>query len=211
MDKSTAAKVVAALQHVYGEPQTALEYKNEFQLLVAVILSAQCTDARVNKITPALFDRYGTPEAMADADIEEVKKLIFSCGFYNSKAKNIISAARDIVERHRGRVPSEREELVKLAGVGRKTANVVFAVAFGGQAMPVDTHVFRIAHRLGMSEAATPDKTELDITNLLNNGVLTLAHHLFITHGRVTCHARKPACPTCAVREYCKYYEQNYQ
>lgn len=210
MDRDTAQKIIDILEQNYGILSTALRYNNEFELLVAVILSAQCTDERVNKVTPALFERFGTPQKMAEADIEEIKKLIFSCGFYNNKAQSLKSASHDLVERFGGKVPNTREELMSLRGVGRKTANVVYAVAFGGQAMPVDTHVFRVSHRLGFSNATTPEKTETDIVNLLDNKQLTKSHHLFITHGRQVCHARNPKCEVCCVKELCAFYEQNF-
>ncbi|HEY8443682.1 MAG TPA: endonuclease III [Clostridia bacterium] len=210
MDKQTARLITQKLKDSYGAPTTALRYNNEFELLVAVILSAQCTDERVNKITPAVFKEYGSPEKMANADIERLKKLIYSCGFYNAKANNLIKAAKDIVNRFGGKVPKTREELMTLAGVGRKTANVVYAVAFGGQAMPVDTHVFRVSHRLGLSKATTPEATEKDLVELIDNDQLTLSHHLFITHGRKTCVAKKPRCEECCVKELCGYYEQNF-
>jgi endonuclease-3 len=209
MDKKTANIIIDRLKSHYGTPTTALNYNNEFELLVSVILSAQCTDERVNKITPALFERFGTAEKMAKADIEEIKKLIFSCGFYNNKALSLKSASEELITRFNGVVPSTREELMSLRGVGRKTANVVYAVAFGGQAMPVDTHVFRVSHRLGFSNSKTPDKTEADIVNLLDNKQLTQSHHLLITHGRKTCHARRPQCEICCVKELCVFYEQN--
>ncbi|HEY8424193.1 MAG TPA: endonuclease III, partial [Clostridia bacterium] len=129
MDKNTARIIIEKLKDHYGEPTTALHYSNEFELLVAVILSAQCTDERVNKVTPALFKEYGTPEKMADADIERLKELIYSCGFYNAKAKNLINASKEIVEKFGGKVPKTREELMTLPGVGRKTANVMYSVA----------------------------------------------------------------------------------
>lgn len=205
-----AARIIEKLKNCYGAPTTALNYNNEFELLVAVTLSAQCTDERVNKITPAVFREYGTPEKMANADIEHLKRLIFSCGFYNAKAKNLISAAKDIVSRFGGKVPKTQEELMTLAGVGRKTANVVYAIAFGGQAMPVDTHVFRVSHRIGLSKATTPEGTEKDLVNLIDNDQLTLSHHLLITHGRRTCTAKKPKCEECCIKELCGYYEQNF-
>ncbi|NLC17213.1 MAG: endonuclease III [Clostridiales bacterium] len=208
MDERTA-RIIKKLKDCYGAPDTALRYNNEFELLVAVILSAQCTDERVNKITPAVFKEYGTPEKMARADEENLKKLIYSCGFYNAKAKNLIKASKDIVYKFGGKVPKTQEELMSLSGVGRKTANVLRAVAFGEQAMPVDTHVFRVSHRLGLSDAPTPEKTEMDLVRLIENQQLTISHHLFIVHGRKTCHAKRPKCEDCCVKEFCVFYEQN--
>ena len=208
MDERTA-RIIKKLKDCYGAPDTVLRYNNEFELLVAVILSAQCTDERVNKITPAVFKEYGTPEKMARADEENLKKLIYSCGFYNAKAKNLIKASKDIVYKFGGKVPKTQEELMSLSGVGRKTANVLRAVAFGEQAMPVDTHVFRVSHRLGLSDAPTPEKTEMDLVRLIENQQLTISHHLFIVHGRKTCHAKRPKCEDCCVKEFCVFYEQN--
>lgn len=207
--KTRVKKIIDLLKEQYGNPTTELKFQNTFQLLVSVILSAQCTDERVNKVTPKLFEKYGTPKLMSQIDPALLRRLIFSCGFYNSKTDSIISASKDIVERFKGEVPSDIESLMTLRGVGRKTANVVYAVGFGGQAMPVDTHVFRVSHRLGLSEAKTPENTEKDLLAIIDHQDLTLAHHLFITHGRRICNARKPQCDTCNLKEHCRYYEQN--
>lgn len=148
------------LDTCYPDAHCELDYGSDWQLLVAVILSAQCTDKRVNQVTPKLFERASSPQDFVDIPLEELEKLIYSCGFYHNKAKNIKLAARDVVEKFGGAVPGTIDELVTLAGVGRKTANVVFAVGFKGQAMPVDTHVFRLAHRLGLSDGKTPEAVE---------------------------------------------------
>jgi endonuclease-3 len=178
---------------------TALAYRNPFELLVAVILSAQCTDARVNLTTPALFAAYPEPAALARANLEEVEKIIKSCGFFRTKAKNIINAARALIEHHAGEVPREREQLEALPGVGRKTAAVVLSVAFEGPAFAVDTHVFRVAHRLGLTLGKTPRAVEDDVTRIVPSEKWRHAHHWLILHGRAICKAPLPLCDACPV------------
>ena len=163
MDKNTSEKILAELERLYPDAKPALQYKSPYELLVAVILSAQCTDERVNKVTDVLFKNYNTPEKMLTLSQEELEKYIFSCGFYRNKAAHILSASRDIMEKFAGEVPSSHDDLKKLAGVGQKTANVVYAVAFGGDAIAVDTHVFRVSNRLGLAHANTPEKTEAQL------------------------------------------------
>ena len=191
------------LDTCYPDAHCELDYGSDWQLLVAVILSAQGTDKRVNQVTPKLFERASSPQDFVDIPLEELEKLIYSCGFYHNKAKNIKLAARDVVEKFGGAVPGTIDELVTLAGVGRKTANVVFAVGFKGQAMPVDTHVFRLAHRLGLSDGKTPEAVEKDLRAVIPEKYYTRAHHLLIFHGRYTCKSRRPECDKCMVKEYC--------
>lgn len=195
-----------ALAHPQAECE--LEFNSTFELLVAVILSAQCTDKRVNEVTKVLFARYNKPEDFADIKQEELERLIYSCGFYRSKAAHIISCARDIVERFKGQVPEDFESLLSLAGVGRKTANVVSAVAFGKQAMAVDTHVLRLANRIGLANSDKPEQVEKQLTRIIPNGRLSQAHHLLIHHGRYICTARKPDCTQCPITQYCKFYNE---
>ncbi|MBV9233942.1 MAG: endonuclease III [Candidatus Eremiobacteraeota bacterium] len=191
------------LERLYPQAVTALNYRNEFELLVAVILSAQCTDARVNMTTPALFAKYPTPQKLAAADHADVEEMIKSCGFFRMKTRNIIACARDIVERYGGRVPSEREGLESLAGVGRKTASVVLAAAFHAEALAVDTHVFRVSHRLGMTLGKTPRHVEEDLIALLPPVKWGDATHWLIAHGRQICKAPTPRCPQCALQSLC--------
>jgi len=198
-----ATAQLAILEQTYPHAATALEYGSEFQLLVAVILSAQCTDARVNMTTPTLFAKYPTPEKLARARQADVEKIIKSCGFFRMKAKNIIACARDIVERFGGSVPHEREDLESLAGVGRKTASVVMAAAFEGEALAVDTHVFRVAHRLGLTIGTTPRQVESDLTALLPPNKWGDCTHWLIMHGRAICKAPTPLCERCPVSENC--------
>jgi len=191
------------LEAAYPQAATALEYDSPFTLLVAVILSAQCTDARVNLTTPILFAAYPTPQALANAPLEDVERIIKSCGFFHMKAKNIVTASRAIVERYGGEVPADRERLEALPGVGRKTASVVLSVAFAAAAFAVDTHVFRVAHRLGLTLGKTPRDVENDVVKLVPPEKLRFAHHWLILHGREICKAPTPLCGRCPVRELC--------
>jgi endonuclease III len=201
--RGVALEQLAILERTYPHAVTALEYANEFQLLVAVILSAQTTDARVNMTTPALFAKYPTPEKLGRARQSDVERIIRSTGFFRMKAKNIIACARDIVERFGGRVPHDRDALESLAGVGRKTASVVMAAAFQEEALAVDTHVFRVSHRLGLTLGKTPRQVEDDLTALLPPKKWGDATHWLIMHGRAICKAPTPLCPRCPVNEHC--------
>lgn len=201
--RKTALAELAILEKLYQHPVTALAFRNEFELLVAVILSAQCTDARVNMTTPALFAKYPTPEELARAKPDDVEKMIKSCGFFRMKTKNIIACARDLVERFGGRVPHQREELESLAGVGRKTASVVMAAAFNEAALAVDTHVFRVSHRLGLTLGTTPRHVEDDLTKLVPPQKWGDCTHWLILHGRQICKAPTPHCEDCPVNHLC--------
>jgi endonuclease-3 len=197
--RAVAHEELAVLARTYPHAETALVYRNPFELLIAVILSAQCTDARVNLTTPALFARYPDAAALARADQADVEQIIRSCGFFRMKAKNIIAAAQGLVAEHGGEVPAEREALEALPGVGRKTANVVLSVAFAEPAFAVDTHVFRVAHRLGLTLATTPRGVEDDVTRLVPRPQWRHAHHWLILHGRAICKAPIPHCGECPV------------
>lgn len=187
---------------------TELHYDNPFQLLIAVMLSAQCTDKRVNTITPPLFEAYPTPEALAAASPDEVYEFIKSCSYPNNKAKNLVKMAQKLVNDFGGEVPADIDSLLTIPGVGRKTANVMLAVAFDVPAMPVDTHVFRVSNRLGLTDnAKTPLEVEKELVKHIPKELLSKAHHWLILHGRYVCTARKPKCEECGLREYCKYYE----
>lgn len=201
--RSVAEQELAVLERTYPHAVTALEYSNPYELLVAVILSAQCTDARVNMTTPALFKKYPTPQKLARADQGDVEQIIKSCGFFRVKAANIINAAKGLVEQHAGEVPREREALEALPGVGRKTANVVMSVAFEEAAFAVDTHVFRVSHRLGLSLGKTPREVEEDVTALVPREKWRFAHHWLILHGREICKAPTPLCGKCPVNQIC--------
>lgn len=199
-------KILAELKRLYPDARPALEYRSTYELLVAVVLSAQCTDERVNKVTRVLFEKYNTPQTMITLSQEELEKYIFSCGLYRSKAQHILSASRDIVERFGGEVPSGMKELRSLAGVGQKTANVVYSVAFGGDAIAVDTHVFRVSNRLGLAHADTPPKTEEQLKKAIPQSDWSKAHHWLIYHGRRVCHSQRPDCMNCTLSGQCEYF-----
>ncbi len=202
MDENKRA-ILEGLAALYPDAGPELHFSNPYETLVATILAAQCTDQRVNQVTPALFRDYPSPAAMAQATPEEIFPYVKSCGF-KSKAANIVSACRMIVEQFGGQVPSTLDELTRLPGVGRKTANVVLAFSFGVPAIPVDTHVFRVANRLGLSDALTVEATEDQLMALIPREDWSQAHHWLIYHGRRVCHSQKPACASCALQPYCK-------
>ena len=187
--------------------ESELNYENPYQLLVAVILSAQCTDKRVNMTTPALFEAFPTPFDLAKASAEEVFQLIKSISYPNNKAKNLVGMAQMLCAEYGGEVPSDIEEMMRLPGVGRKTANVVGAVIWNKEVMPVDTHVFRVSARIGLSVGAkTPRATELQLEKYIPSPLLPKAHHWLILHGRYTCLARKPKCDKCGITQWCKHF-----
>lgn len=190
--------------------QTELNYSNPFELLIAVILSAQCTDKRINLITPALFERYPTPESLAESSVEEVFSYIRSVSYPNNKAKHLVGMGKKLLEEFNGIVPEKIEELVKLPGVGRKTANVISSVVYNNPTMAVDTHVFRVSNRLGLTTRAnTPLAVEKQLIKFLPTETIKIAHHWLILHGRYTCLARKPKCNECQITYFCKYFEKN--
>jgi len=196
--------ILQELHRAYPDAECALHHRNAFELLVATILSAQCTDVRVNKVTPALFARFPTPEAMAAAEITEVETLIHSTGFYHAKAKNIQAAAQRIVAVYGGVVPAEMAELLTLAGVARKTANVVLGVVYGiAVGVVVDTHVKRLANRLVLTAESTPEKIERDLQAITPQAEWINLSHLLIFHGRQVCDARKPLCHICCINYLC--------
>jgi len=193
------------------EAKTELEYGNSYQLLVAVILSAQCTDKRVNIITPPFFNRFPEASDLAYANEQSVFELIRSCSYPNNKAKHLLGMAKMLVEDFNGEIPSNIEDLQKLPGVGRKTANVIASVIFNIPALAVDTHVFRVAARLGLStNAKTPLETEKQLIKYIPKEKLSVAHHWLILHGRYVCMARQPKCEECKITEWCKYFEKTY-
>jgi len=204
--------VLNYLEQLYPDPKCALIYSTPYELLVAVILSAQCTDKRVNVVTNELFKVANTPEKMIDLGIDRLIEYIHSCGFYNSKSKAIIQSSQDIIKYHNGQVPHEFDSLIKLRGVGRKTANVVISVAFGGQTIAVDTHVHRISKRLGLTtENSTPLQCELDLLRIVPTNRRSKFHHQMIWFGRDICSAINPKCSECELKNICKYYQkENY-
>ncbi len=202
MDKKTARTIINKLSVIFTD-KPALKFSTPYELLVAVILSAQCTDERVNKVTAELFKQYNTPQKMLTLSQEELEKYIFSCGLYRSKAGNILKTSRDIIDKFGGEVPSELESLRSLAGVGRKTANVVYSVAFGGQAIAVDTHVFRVSNRIGLACAKDVLNTEKALMKIIDKNDWSRAHHYLIYLGRSYCKASKPDCDNCPIKAEC--------
>lgn len=203
--KTEVSQVLARLTALYPDPSTELIYNGPFQLLAAVILSAQCTDARVNQTTPALFDRFPDAKSMARAPLSSLEKLVHPCGFYRMKALALKQMAESLLERFGGEVPSRMEDLVSLRGVGRKTASVVMNQAFGLPAIAVDTHVKRVAHRLGWTDNTDPVKIETDLKNLLPEKDWASINGLLILHGRKTCKSQKPLCGECPIQIFCRF------
>ena len=192
-------------------PETELHYKSPFQLLIAVILSAQCTDKRINQITPALFERFPTPESLAASTPEEVFTYIKSVSYPNNKAKHLVGMAKVLLNEFGGIVPKEIDQLQKMPGVGRKTANVISSVVYQGAAIAVDTHVFRVSNRIGLTQKAkNPLQTEMQLVKYLPAEFLGIAHHWLILHGRYICVARTPKCNICPLTYFCKYFEQHH-
>jgi endonuclease-3 len=203
--RARARKILTLLQRAYPDAKIALDFSTPLELLVATILSAQCTDERVNMVTPGLFQKYPTAHALATADPAKLEGEIRSTGFFRAKTRSLLGMARGLVERHEGVVPADREALTALPGVGLKTANVVLGNAFGQDALAVDTHVFRVSQRLGLAKSDDAEEIHDQLITVLPKGRLTQGTHLLIIHGRRTCLARKPACPKCAVRALCPW------
>lgn len=189
-------------------PETELQHNNPFQLLVAVMLSAQCTDKRVNIVTPPLFEAYPTPQAMAAASVEDILEFVKSVSYPNSKAAHLRQMAQKLVEEYNGQVPDNMKDLTSLPGVGRKTANVVMGAAFGKATIPVDTHVYRVSHRLGLSQGKTPNDVEKDLSRHIPAELRFKAHHWILLHGRYVCKALRPDCLNCGIQQYCKQYSK---
>jgi endonuclease-3 len=203
--RARARKILQALARAYPDARIALDFRSPYELLVATILSAQCTDERVNTVTPGVFRRYPTARDLARAEPGQLESAIRSTGFFRAKTRSLLGMARAVVERHGGEVPGSREALTALPGVGLKTANVVIGNAFGGDALAVDTHVFRVSQRLGLARSDDADEIHDQLVAVLPRRRLTRATHLLIVHGRRTCTARKPACPACPVRASCPW------
>jgi endonuclease-3 len=206
MKKATKAEIQIIkeqFQKHFSEAVTELQYRNDYELLIAIILSAQCTDKRVNIITPALFEKYPSVHELAVADLDEVKELLKSCSFFNNKSQNIIKMAQSVVSQYNGEIPHNQKELMKLAGVGNKTANVFMIEFEGANLMAVDTHVFRVSHRLGLSYEKTVEKTEAELVKKLKDD-LHIFHQAMVLFGRYTCKAVKPECEKCLFPQVCK-------
>ena len=202
-------KILDKLEEIYPDAQCELNYETPFELLIATILSAQCTDVRVNKVTEVLFKKYNTPEQFAALTEEEIGEEIRSCGLYKSKSKKIKESSRMICENFGGEVPQTLKELTTLPGVGRKTADVVLSNAFNHDAIAVDTHVFRVSNRIGLAHSDNVLETEKQLQKELPKKEWSLAHHLLIFHGRRCCMARKPKCDICKINKYCDYFKNN--
>lgn len=199
------SQILERLAGMYPDAKCALEHTNAFELLIATMLSAQCTDARVNIVTRRVYPTHNRPEHFAALTPEQIGEMIHDCGLWQTKAKNIQATCRILLDKHHGEVPSTREELIELPGVGRKTANVVLSNAFGVPAIAVDTHVFRVANRLGLADADTPEKTEEQLMKRIPKELWSQAHHWLIYHGRQVCDARKPKCSECPLLDFCKF------
>ncbi|MCF6462529.1 endonuclease III [Clostridium sp. Cult1] len=208
LTKEEIKKVIDILMELYPDAKAELNYSNPFELLIATILSAQCTDVQVNKTTAKLFKELKTPEDYLKLTEEELGEKIRSCGFYKTKSKNILGTCKLLIEEFNGEVPSSLEELITLPGVGRKTANVVLSNAFSTPAIAVDTHVFRVSNRIGLADSNNVLDTEKDLMDSIDRDMWSKAHHLLIFHGRRVCKARRPLCGKCPLKDYCFYYKE---
>ncbi len=200
--------ILEYFKEVQPNPETELQHRDPFELLVAVMLSAQCTDKRVNMVTPALFAAYPTAQAMAQASVDDILQYVKSVSYPNSKAAHLQAMAKQLVDEFNGQVPDSMKELTSLPGVGRKTANVVLGAAFGQATIPVDTHVYRVSHRLGLSQGKTPDDVERDLMRHIPAEQRFKAHHWILLHGRYVCKAQRPDCLNCGIQQYCKQYNR---
>lgn len=206
--KKNVIDIIKILKSTYPDAKCSLDFSTPFEMLVAVVLSAQCTDERVNKVTPTIFAQYSTPEDFANMDISHLESLIHSCGFYKTKAKNIKSAAEMIVSKYNGIVPNDPKKLVSLPGVGQKSMNVIMLEAFNQpQGIAVDTHVSRISNRIGLSDKKDPSKIELDLLKEIPSMYYKDVNHVFIWHGRNICKSQSPKCDICPINKYCDYYK----
>ena len=207
--KKEAVEIIEILKETYPEATCSLDFSTPFQMVISVMLSAQCTDERVNKTTPTLFAKADTPEKMAELPLEEIETIIKPCGFYKNKAKNVLACSKMLVKEYQGIVPNNMEDLQKLPGIGRKSANVVMLEAFNNpQGIAVDTHARRISNRIGLSKKTDPEKIEQDLLKVLPKEYYYDANHLLVWHGRETCDARKPKCEKCTVKELCDTYKK---
>lgn len=207
--KENVVKIIEELKKMYPDAKCSLDFSTPFEMGIAVMLSAQCTDERVNKITPILFEKYKKPEDYVKASLKEIEEIIKPCGFYKNKAKNLKGYAKDIVEKYNGKMPETMEELIKLPGIGRKSANVIMLEAFNNpQGIAVDTHAKRIANRMGLSKKKEPSKIEQDLIKQIPKKYFKDVNHLLVWHGRQTCNARKPKCEECRVNKYCELYNK---
>ena len=208
-NKKDTLKIIEILKEYYPDATCSLDFKNPFEMMISVMLAAQCTDETVNKTTPELFAKYGTPELMANADIKDLEKIVHPCGFYKNKAKNIKACSQKILDLFNGKVPENMEDLQSLPGVGRKSANVIMLEAFHNpQGIAVDTHAKRISNRIGFSKETEPEKVEKDLLKQIPKEYYYDVNHLLVWHGRAICDSRKPKCEECPVKTYCNEYKK---
>ena len=209
LKKTQSLKLIEKLNNSFKNPQTSLKYRNKFTLLISVVLSAQCTDTNVNNVTKKIYKKYYTPKHFADLGIVKIKKMIKSIGLFNTKAKNLYNISKILIKKHQGTVPSNFEDLIDLPGVGRKTANVVLNVAYNLPTVAVDTHVFRVSNRTGLTSGKNPDQVENQLLKILPNKYLKKAHNLILLHGRYICKSRNPLCGKCVIKKICTYQHKN--
>lgn len=210
MTKQQAIDIIEILKKTYPDATCSLDFSTPFEMAIAVLLSAQCTDERVNKTTPALFEKYSTPEDFTKIELSVLENLIHPCGFYKNKAKNIKLMAQKIMSDFNGELPHTMDELVSLPGIGRKSANVIMLEAYNNpQGIAVDTHAKRISNRIGLSNEETPEKIEQDLIKKIPKKYFKDVNHLFVWHGRNTCTARSPKCENCTIKNFCKYFKKN--
>ena len=208
LDRNKAFQLITILNKSIKSPKTSLKYRNRFTLLTSVVLSAQCTDVNVNNVTKNIYKKYYTPKHFVNLGITKIRNLIKSIGLFNNKAKNIYFLSKILLENHQSKVPNKFEDLISLPGVGRKTANVVLNAAFSEATIAVDTHVFRVANRTGLSDGNNPEKVETQLLKILPKQYIKKAHHLILLHGRYVCKARSPLCKTCVINKICLYKEK---
>jgi endonuclease-3 len=209
LSRLKALKVIQLLSRSIKNPQTSLKYRNQFTLLTSVVLSAQCTDTNVNNVTKNIYKKYYTPKHFADLGIKKIKRMIKSIGLFNMKAKNLYNLSKILVDNYQGKIPNNFEDLINLPGVGRKTANVVLNAAFNKPTIAVDTHVFRVSNRTGLTKGKNPNQVEEQLLKILPVKYLKKAHHLILLHGRYICKSRNPLCATCVINKICLYKNKN--
>ena len=209
LDKNKAFKLIELLNKSIKNPKTSLKYRNQFTLLTSVVLSAQCTDVNVNNVTKSIYKKYYKPKHFVELGINKIRNLIKSIGLFNNKAKNLYYLSKILLEKYQSRVPNKFEELMLLPGVGRKTANVVLNAAFNKPTIAVDTHVFRVGNRTGLSDGKNPEQVENQLLNILPKKNIKKAHHLILLHGRYTCKSRNPLCKKCVINKICLYKGKN--
>jgi len=209
LNKNKAFQLINLLNKSIKNPKTSLKYRNQFTLLTSVVLSAQCTDVNVNNVTKNIYKKYYTPKHFADLGINKIRNLIKSIGLFNNKAKNLYYLSKILLEKHQSKVPNKFEELINLPGVGRKTANVVLNAAFNKPTIAVDTHVFRVGNRTGLTNGKNPEQVENQLLKILPNKYIKKAHHLILLHGRYVCKSRNPLCKNCVINKICLYKGKN--